>query len=127
VLLVTGCGGETPSNSTTVGDPAAGAKAFFDALYAGNSVDSMVCSTEVETATAIKSSMEQMRDVLAANGAVVDASGLTYTVANQTAETADVTVGGNLRVTVAETGTDTPFPSSTIRMRNEGGTWKVCG
>jgi hypothetical protein len=128
-LLVTACGGGAPANTSNTGggDPAAGAKAFFDALYAGNSVDSLICTSAAETAAAIKSGMQQMRDMMTAQGATVDASGLTYTVSNQTADAADVTVAGNLKVTAAGASTDTPFPATPVKMRNEGGSWKVCG
>ncbi|MBX3062138.1 MAG: hypothetical protein KF726_04130 [Anaerolineae bacterium] len=131
VLVLTACGGGTPSNtnnpSSSGGDPSVGAKAFFDALYSGGAVDNLVCTTDTTTAAALKSSMESMRDTLTASGATIDTSGLTYAVSNQTADTADVSVSGNLKLTAAGTTTDSPFPAATIKMRNEGGTWKVCG
>jgi hypothetical protein len=126
-LLLSACGGGAASNTSGGGDPAAAAKAFFDALYGGNPVDSMICSAAGSAAADMQASLEQMRDTLTASGATVDTSGLTFTTSNQSGDTADVTVGGNLKVTVSGVTTDTPFTGAVMKMRNEGGSWKVCG
>jgi hypothetical protein len=105
-------------------DPAAAAKAFYDAAFAGTATIDMICST-APNRDQIKDSFDQMRTQMAQGGGTVDTSGVTFTVANQSGDTATVNVGGNLKVTVSGVTTDVPMEGTTIPMKNENG-WKVC-
>jgi hypothetical protein len=62
---------------------------------------------------------------VAASGAEVDVSGLTYTAQNESGDTAEVVVGGTIKITVGGAEQELDFPEQTIPMRNENG-WKVC-
>lgn len=124
-LFLSACGGGGSGGAT--GDPGAAAKSFFDAVFSGGSVDSMICTSAAAAAKGIKDGMDQMNKALTATGAKVDATGLTYTVSNKTNDAADVKVGGKLKVSAAGQSTEQPFPDATIKMKAEGGAWKVCG
>ncbi|MBX3062139.1 MAG: hypothetical protein KF726_04135 [Anaerolineae bacterium] len=127
----TGGAGATSDGSTsggaTAGDPVAAAQIFVQSLYAGGVVDGMLCLTDANAATSVRTAMEQTRDSAMTNGGTVDTSALTYMVTNQTADSAEVAVDGNLSITANGSTNASTFPPTTLRMRNEGGVWKVCG
>ena len=133
-LLLAACGGTAPSggggNTTTGGggDPAAGARSFFEAVFTGTGeIDPLLCTANAAAAAQIREGMNTMKTMLAAGDAAVDISGLTYTTSNQTADTATVTVAGQIKFSIAGTEQTQDFPDAPVQMRNEGGTWKVCG
>ena len=123
-LLLAACGGASGGGGGAQSGgagPADVAKQFMDNVYSGGDIAPLVCS-------AAASEVESMRDALAqvaASGATVDTSGLTYTVQNESGDTAEVAVGGTIKVTVAGAETEVPMTDMTIPMRNENG-WKVC-
>lgn len=124
-LLLAACGGGGSgggNTSSSGGGPADGAKAFFDALYGGNSVDSLICGSNKAAAESYK----QAAKTITSSGAKIDTSGLKYDVSNQSGDSADVKVSGKLKTTVSGVSTDTDFPAVTVKMKNESG-WKFCG
>ncbi|MBX3083353.1 MAG: hypothetical protein KF716_17100 [Anaerolineae bacterium] len=126
-VLLTACnnnGGDTNNTSSSGGDPAGAAKAFFDALYGGTVADTMFCAAN---AAAVKTGLEQSKQALTASGAKIDVSGLKYDVANQSGDSADVKVSGKIKMTVAGTTNEADYTPLTLNMKNEGGSWKVCG
>jgi hypothetical protein len=128
ILLLAACGG----GAAPAGDgggaqsggatPADVARQFFEAVYSGGDISPLVC-------TAAADAVESMREGLAsiaASGATVDVSGLTYTTQNESGDTAEVLVSGTIKVSISGVDSETPFPETPIPMRNENG-WKVCG
>lgn len=123
-FFLTACGNNGTSNTSSGGDPAAAAKAFYEALYGGTAADSMFCNA---SAAQVKAAMDQSKAALTASGAKIDVSGLTYTTANQNGDSADVKVAGKIKMTVAGATNEADYTPITIQMKNEGGAWKVCG
>lgn len=75
--------------------------------------------------------LKQMGDAVAAGIAAgnvkIDMAGLTYETANQTSDSADVNVSGQIVTTsAAGTAKASDFPPQTLKMKNDNG-WKVCG
>lgn len=131
VFLLAACGGggggNTTTNNSSAGSPADAVKGFFDAVFAGEDVTALICTSNAEQAAAIAQGMETMRETLTSSGAEIDTSGLTYTVKSESGDTAEVEVSGNIKVTVSGVSQDQPYPAVPVPVRNEGGTWKVCG
>lgn len=124
-LLLAACGGGGGGGSTTSGTPADAAKGFMEA-FASLNADTMktyLCSAQASSADALSGSFAPEGVEI-----TIDASGLTYTVSNETADSATVTITGNLKVTTAGVAQDLPvdqvFPE--FPMSKENGAWKVC-
>jgi hypothetical protein len=117
-------GGAEDGASTTAGDPAVPVQNFFNALFAGESIDDLVCTTSPEVADALRQSAEAMSPTA---GATIDTSGLTYVVIDQTDERATVEVSGDLVFDVSGTSSTVPYPGTTVTVVNENGNWVVCG
>jgi hypothetical protein len=137
-LLLAACGGAAPSggggNTTTGGGGAASGtpedavKAFIEAVYSGEGdLAPMLCSANAAAAEAMRQGLETTRNMLAANDASFDVSGLTYTAQNVSGDTGQVQVAGKFTVNAAGAEQEMDFPAQTVSVRNEGGTWKVCG
>ena len=126
ILLLAACGGgaSTGGGGAQSGGatPAAVAQQFFEAVYSGGDIAPLVCSS----AAAAVESMREGLSSIAASGATVDVSGLTYTTQNESGDTAEVVVTGVIKVSVSGVEQEVPFPETPIPMRNENG-WKVCG
>jgi uncharacterized protein YdeI (BOF family) len=140
-LLAAACGGGAASPTATPapsggestpegggesagGGPAAAVQGFFEALYTGGDISPFVCST-----AGVADAYQAAADASAAafQGAEIDVSGLTYTVSDETADSATVTVSGEIVYTVAGNATSSPFTEAAMSAVNEGGTWKFCG
>ncbi len=127
-LLAAACssGGASPTatpQTTGAATPADAIKGFMDAAYTRQDASPYVCSTPnvadtFEVAAAASSAMQ---------GASADTSGLTYTVKNQTADKATVTVAGQIVYTLLSNSTPVQFPTSDVNAVKEGGFWKFCG
>jgi putative lipoprotein len=119
----------TPSGVKTqtaaVDDPAAVVQAFFEALYTGEDPSPFVCGTMPEVADAYRQAADAMAEAFA--DATVDLSGLTYTVTDEEEDRVAVEVGGEMMFTVSGFDTAVPFPTISITVTNDDGTWKVCG
>lgn len=113
------CGNASPASGT--GKPEDGAKAMFDAVFAGKDIAPMVCSSSQGDVSKMKEAFSRFGDA----GATIDTSGLTYTASDVSGDKATVKVGGKLKVTVSGTSKDVPLPGLPISMKNENG-WKVC-
>jgi hypothetical protein len=141
VLVAAACGGgATPAPTTapadsgdtsgdsgdasSAGDPAAAVQGFFEAVYAGEDPSGFVCSTSPEIADAFRQAAEA--SAAAMTDAEVDASGLTYTVSDETAESAVVTVEGEVVYTVSGVDTAVPFAATPVNVVVEDGAWKLC-
>jgi hypothetical protein len=122
-LLLAACGGAASSGGGGGGaSPADVARQFFQVAFSGEGdIAPLVCSASASQVEAMKDSLTQV----AASGAEVDVSGLTFTPQNVSGDTAEVVVGGKIKITVAGTEQELDFPEQTIPMRNENG-WKVC-
>ena len=131
-VILSACGGNNGSNSNNSssgggnGSPSDAVKGYLTAVFAGNAIDSYLCTSDSAGSAAIKQGMNTIKTSLSASGATIDVSGLTYTVANQTSDTADVKVAGTLKMTVGGNSSDAPFQAMTVKTKNESG-WKVCG
>jgi hypothetical protein len=115
---------ESTGEASASGGPAAAVQGFFEALYTGGDIAPFVCSQ-----AGVADAYQQAADASAAafQGAEIDVSGLTYTVSDETADSATVTVSGEVVYTVAGNDTASPFPESAMSAVNEDGTWKFCG
>ena len=125
LLLLAACGGGASSGggAQSGAGPADVARQFFEVAFSGEGdIAPLVCSAAAAQVEAMRESLAQM----AASGAEVDVSGLTFTAQNESGDTAEVVVGGTLKITVAGAEQEVDFPEQTIPMRNESG-WKVCG
>jgi hypothetical protein len=118
-ISVAACGGG--SSASNAGKPEDAAKAMFDTLFAGKDIASMLCSSQQSQASTIKDTFSRLADA----NATVDTSGLTYTASDVSGDTAKVTVGGKLKVTVSGTSKEVAFPNIPLPMKNENG-WKAC-
>ena len=97
------------------------------AVFTGGDINSYLCTSNAAAAKALSDGMAAMKSGLTASGATIDTSGLTYDAGTVSGDTATVKVSGSLKVTVAGTSTNAPYSGAAIPVRNEGGTWKVCG
>lgn len=134
-FLLAACGGQSSSSNTTdnnsssaTGSPGDAAKGFVEAtLGSEGDPGSFLCS---EVPSAVRDQMTKGLDgvkaAFAQANATIDFSGLTYTVQNESGDSAEVVVGGKLKVSVANVNQESDFPSTTYTMKNENG-WKVCG
>lgn len=133
VLLTTACGGNAaPASGGSTGGGAAGspadaAKAFFAAVFSGGDINPYLCTSNAANAKAISDGMNTIKTTLAASGAKIDTSGLVFDAAAPSGDTAQVKVSGKLKTTVSGVSQDTDYPAATLVMKNEGGSWKVCG
>ncbi len=131
------CGSNAPSGGSntsgsnssggSTGNPADAAKGFYAAVFSGGDVNSYLCTTNAAAAKAISQSMDAMKSGLAASGAKISTDGLKFDACSPTGDTAQVKVSGKLTTTVSGVSTDTDYPGVTINMKNESGSWKVCG
>jgi hypothetical protein len=133
MTALTACGGSsTPSSSSSSsssgggGSPADAAKGFYEGLYGSGSIDQYICSSNKTAVDAVKQSVDAFKASMAASKASIDVSGLKYEAANQSGDSADVKVSGQIKTTVAGNSTNVDFPAVTLKMKNESG-WKVCG
>lgn len=138
ILVLAACGGTstqpltgaTPAGGGGGGgadSPEAAVRGFLEAVYTGEGdAAAMMCESNADVAEQTRAGMAAITAAFAANNASVDASGLTYETISEEGDTAQVTVGGNLEVTVAGTAQTIPFTETTITVRNEDG-WKICG
>jgi ABC-type glycerol-3-phosphate transport system substrate-binding protein len=138
-LTLAACGGAAPaattvpsgdnSSSAAAGSPADAVQAYFQAIYTGEGdVASMFCSAITdEQRAAINEGYEAMTSAFSAAGTevAIDIAGLTFTAQDETADSANVVVGGSLSITVAGTAQEVPMTETTIPVRNENG-WKIC-
>lgn len=125
-LLLAACGGGASSGGggaqTGGAGPADVARQFFDIAFSGEGdIGPLVCSAAADQVDAMREGLAQV----ATSGAEVDVSGLTFTAQNESGDTAEVVVGGTIKITVSGTEQELDFPEQTIPMRNENG-WKVC-
>jgi hypothetical protein len=122
-LLLAACGGASGGGAQSGGaGPADVARQFFEIAFSGEGdIAPLVCSA----AAAQVDAMREGLTAVAASGAEVDVSGLTFTAQNESGDTAEVVVGGAIKITVGGAEQEVEFPEQTIPMRNENG-WKVC-
>ncbi len=129
VLLLAACGGTAaPANSQgAAGDPSVAAKGFVDAAFTGGDVTPFVC--QAAGVEQLKEGFEMLAASFTQANATIDTTALTYTVSDQTDTSANVTVGGTLKVTVASVAQDIPMTdaSMVVPVKKEGDAWKVCG
>jgi hypothetical protein len=138
MLALAACGGTTPTTAPTAdaggttggggdtsGGPAAVVQAYTEAIFSndGETAASLLC----------ESSTIQIPPPSVVEGVTMtyDFSGLTYTVSDETADSATVTVSGSY-VTNAEAGGQTTslpvdLPADIVYpVTNENGSWKIC-
>jgi hypothetical protein len=132
-LLAAACGGgatpapaedNTGDNTSASGGPADAARGFFEAIYTGGDASAFVCS-EAGVADAYEQAAEASAAAFA--DAEIDASGLTFAVSDETADSATVEVAGEIVYTISGVTTPVTLPASSVRMVNESGSWKFCG
>ena len=130
-MVVAACGGggtQAPSGGGG-GTPEDATKAFFTALFTEESPDlsSMICSAAAAAAEGMADGLEQMKSTLASSGATIDISGFTYTKDSESGDDAQVTVAGKMKVSVSGVDQEVDFPAAPVKLKREGGTWKICG
>jgi hypothetical protein len=111
--------------SSASGDAAAAAEGFYLAIYAGEDPAAFVCASAPGFAEAFTQAAEA--SAAAMQGATVDASGLTFTVTEEDADSATVEVAGEIVYTVSGVDTPIPYPATPVNVVVEDGAWKVCG
>lgn len=129
VLCLAACGGTTApaaNNQSAAGDPSAVAKGFVDAAFTGGDITPFVC--QAPGVEQLKEAFEMLAATYTQANATLDTAGLTYTVSDQTDTSANVTVGGTLKVTIAGTAQDIPMGDANmvIPVKKEGDAWKIC-
>jgi hypothetical protein len=106
-----------------VRSPADVARSAFQIMFSGEGeIAPLVCSAAADQVA----DMEAGFAAMTGTGAEVDISGLTFTTQNESGNNAEVVVAGTIKLTIAGTETENPFPETTIPMVNENG-WKICG
>ena len=121
-----------PTNTAASGvssadTPSDQAKAYFAALYSGAATDKFICTGNAKVTDGLKQMAAAVSAGITAGGVKVDTSGLTYETANQTGDSADVKVSGNVKsASAAGTSSEHAFPAQILTMKNDNG-WKVCG
>ena len=108
------------------GAPVDAIRAYFEALYAGEDTAPFLCSEE-NADMIVRMIAETAAATEELEGMTPDVSGLTFTVASESANEVVVTVGGT--IVWGGDGTDLPlmYQDSEMRVVNEGGSWKFCG
>jgi hypothetical protein len=143
-LMAAACGGAPAGNATapaagdstpagesnaasSAGGPADAVRGYMLAALTGEGeVGDFICSTIADDLrNQIISGMSTVADSYEQMGATLDLSGLTYTVENETADSADVVLGGQITFTVGGVSQTAPM-TTTYRAVNENG-WKICG
>jgi hypothetical protein len=97
--------------------------AFYEALFQGEDAASFVCAASPEIAAVF----EQASLLASMAMATVDVSELRYVVSEQTAESATVTVSGDLVYRNPAGVATEEYPETSVHAVNESGMWKVCG
>lgn len=121
-LVLAACGGGGASS----GSPTDAAKGFMDAFAAldAEKMGSFLCAAQADAAEGLSTGFGD-----AGAEVKLDASGLTYAVSNETADSATVNISGNIKTETAGVSTDLPatsmFPEG-LAMSKENGAWKVC-
>ncbi len=128
ISLLAACSGSGASPTATpatsgAATPVEAVKGFFSAVYGGQDTSALTCS--------IPDVADMFRVAAAASaalqGATIDISGLTYTVKDQTADSATVTVAGQIVTSVLDNKSSADFPTTDMSAVKEGGFWKFCG
>ncbi len=118
--------GSTGGDASAAGDPAEPVRGLYAALYGreGTAAD-FACAAAPGFADALQQSADASAAAFA--NATINVSGLNYTVSEQDADSATVTVEGQVVYSVS--GIDTPVPLGPIphTVVVENGAWKVCG
>jgi hypothetical protein len=130
VMAACGGGGGTTNQSTGGGGtPEDATKAFFTALFTEESpnISGMICSAAATAAEGMAEGLEQMKSTMASTGATIDISGFTYTKDSESGDDAQVTVAGKMKVSVAGVDQEVDFPAAPVKLKREGGAWKICG
>src|SRR5260221_3706398 len=122
-----GSTGGTTGGGAAAGNPADAAKGFLNAVFTGGDINTYLCTSNAAGAKALSDGMAAIKSGLAAGGAKIDVSGLTFDAGTVSGDTATVKVGGSMKVSVAGVDNNVPYSGVSIPVKNEGGTWKVCG
>lgn len=142
LLILAACGGNAPaatavpattdagpsSETAGGGTPDATVSLFFESLFEGTGTTSdFLCSSlTAEQKTQIEDGYKQVSAAFASSGATIDTAGLTFTVKDETADKANVEVGGNLSIDMSGTKTDVPMSGVVVPVTKDGDAWKVC-
>jgi hypothetical protein len=109
------------------GSPADAAKTFFLDTWAGKNVASSMCTSNPAGAQTVKQGLVQLTNTLQGK-ATIDGSGLKFKTSSQSGNSAQVKLTGKFTLIVpGHTDATLQFSETTINMKNEGGSWKVCG
>jgi predicted small lipoprotein YifL len=137
MLTLAACGGTSPTAAPTTaptaegggeasGDgPAAAVQAYTEAIFSGDGETAASFLCEASTIEIPPPSVVEGVTV------TYDFSGLTYTVSDETADSATVTVSGSYVTNTEVGGQTTPItvdlPADiTYPVTNENGSWKIC-
>lgn len=137
VLALAACGGSSGGGDDSGGNgggavsaatPADGARAFFSAVFTGESADAQnyICSALAEQgADEMVAAFDTMKTVLTVAGGTIDISGMVFTTTSESGDNAQVRVSGALKS--SQQGVEElEFPEMDVPMAREGGVWKVC-
>jgi hypothetical protein len=115
----------TPANTlSNSGDPAVEAKAVFETVYAGKGTSVKFCSNGLPAMDSFIGILYGLKATVGLSTSPVETNAVTFTTTNQSDNTADVQVGGTLRVIIGEEIKPLPL-TLTMKMKNENG-WKFC-
>lgn len=125
-VMVTACGGGGGDGGGGGGTPADAAKGFIDGFAAQNAetMRSFLCSAQSSGADELAAGFSAL-----GSDVKLDAAGVTYTVTNETADSATVKLGGTMKMEAAGVSTDQPVDGmfdEGLPMTKENGAWKVC-
>jgi hypothetical protein len=128
-ILLTACGGNAASTGGA-GDPVKTTKDFFATVFSGGDVKPFICTSNAAAAEAMTKGFEGVRTSMTASGSKVTTDKLTFTAGAVNGDSTTVTVGGKLTVTTNGVATDVDYGGGQpipVPLKNEGGTWKICG
>lgn len=121
-MVSVACGGG--SSGGGAGKPEDAAKNWVEALFKADGATLRNNMCDAQKAAITDDVVSSLASSLGGTGATLDTAGITYTVSGN-----NVTLGGNLKVTMSGQSVDVPmtsFPLGTLPVVQEGGGWKVC-
>lgn len=131
-LTVAACGEQTPAitatpdNAVADGGPIDPVRGYLEAVMSGGNTTPFFCSSMTdETRNQISPVTDAITTMNQQPGVTVELTGITYTVENETTETATVVLSGNVRVTLGDVSSESPVERLSFPVKNEDG-WKIC-
>src|SRR5258708_22780909 len=109
-----GSTGSTTGGGAAAGNPADAAKGFLNAVFTGGDINTYLCTSNAAGAKALSDGMAAIKSGLAAGGAKIDISRLTFEAGAASSHTATVKVGRSLDVSFTLVCNNMPYSDVTL-------------